>query len=573
MPRITNISIRNYRSIKGPLAIRVPANRPLVLVGENNSGKSNVVRALELVMGEWWPGNHEPEDHEFFGREASGDPIEINIAVDDVTHVGRYGESDVVEFVWSYPPDEDVGKSLYMIFGDGERNGYVSNETRERCLCLMIGADRRLSYQLSYTSKWTLLSQLMRQFHRSLTDQPATVEELQGLFERIKEAFFDVESFASFATELDAQVEALAGNLVYGLAIDFSAYDPSNFFHALRILPKEGDAMRTFDELGTGQEQILAIAFAHAYAQAFHGGGRTLILVIEEPEAHLHPLAQEWVAKHLRALASTDGLQVIVTTHSPAFIEMLDLEGLVLLRKGDAGSTATQLAPDQLAEACRALGAPQATGDTVLPFYQVAASAEILAGFFARRILLVEGETESEALPVYLRRVGLDVTKEGVAVISVRGVGNLAKWLRLFAAYGIPTYVIFDNDTTDDAEGTRRDDLLGALGLDQEVAGRLLTATSLEVQGSAAAFGGNFEEALRDLFGEEYVNLESEASELFGLGGRSSKPLVARYVAERLSSEENHAAWQAFGSLATAVTSASTLSPNNTESDMDDIPF
>ncbi len=562
--------ITNYRSIKGPIEIVVPADRPLVLVGENNAGKSNVVRAVELVLGERWPGNHEPEDHEHFGRDPDGDPIEIRVEVDGVDHFERSGPQAVGEIVWRFPPDDELERSLYMVFTTGKRSGYVNNATREQCLCLTIGADRRLSYQLSYTSKWTLLSKLMRQFHKSLVESSGTVSELEKSFEEIKRTFLSVVPFASFAAELDRQVEALAGNLAYGLAIDFSAYDPSNFFHALRVLPREGASMRTFDELGTGQEQILAIAFAHAYATAFHGAGRTLVLVIEEPEAHLHPLAQRWVSRHLRDLASRDGIQVVITTHSPAFVRLLDLEGIAVIRKGETGTVVTQLTERKLAEHCQALGAQRASAETILPFYEAAATDEIVAGFFARRIVLVEGPTEREALPIYLARVGLDVVKEGIAVIPVFGVGNLAKWSRLFSAFGIPTYVVFDNDRTDDQDGQRREDLFGALQLSSDTAEALRSATSLRVEAMAAVFGGNFEVTLRGLFGQDYEDLERAAQQDFGLSRETSKPLVGRYVADAIDKEQQSAAWDAVRELAIAIRGQETPPPGPVE---EAIPF
>src|SRR6266511_2807747 len=509
LPRLRSILITNYRSVAGPIRIDVPSGRPLVLVGENNAGKSNIVRGLELLLGEYWPGNHKPDDHEFFDRDSEGDPIEIRIGVDDVVHAGKYGEQAVSELVWRYPPDEEIGRSLYMVFTDGEPSGFVSNDTREQCICLRVGADRRLSYQLSYTTKWTLLSKLMRQFHKSLTSKPGTVEELQEKFEQIKEIFLSVAPFAAFDSELDRKVEELSGNLTYGLAIDFSAYDPSNFFHALRVLPREGANTRTFEELGTGQEQILAIAFAHAYATAFHGSSRTLILVIEEPEAHLHPLAQRWVAQHLT--------------------------------------------PTQLATHCQTLGADHATQDTILPFYDVAATNEILAGLFAREVVLVEGPTEAEALPTYLKRVKLDVVKEGIAILPVFGVGNLAKWFRFFSAYDVPVFVIFDNDTKDDAEKERRNDLFDALQLSRETSARLLNATIPAVEQHVAAFGVNFERTLRDLFGDEYASLEKEAAERFWLSQHASKPLVARFVAEGIDQNHESEAWAFFAELAQAI--------------------
>jgi len=115
---------------------------------------------------------------------------------------------------------------------------------------------------------------------------------------------------------------------------------------------------------------------------------------------------------------------------------------------------------------CVAKGAAEDKIETenVLPFYLANATREILEGFFAKAVVLVEGPTESLALPIYLERTGLDTAKEGVAVIPVHGKGNLAKWYRLFTAYEIPCYVVFDNDgDTDDKKQVKRRDALLAL--------------------------------------------------------------------------------------------------------------
>ena len=79
MARIAKVIIKNYRSVGSkPVEFSFPENRPVVLIGENNAGKSNIVKAIELVMGEFWPGSHKPDDHEFFGRSPD-DPIEIEV--------------------------------------------------------------------------------------------------------------------------------------------------------------------------------------------------------------------------------------------------------------------------------------------------------------------------------------------------------------------------------------------------------------------------------------------------------------------------------------------------------------
>jgi putative ATP-dependent endonuclease of OLD family len=87
----------------------------------------------------------------------------------------------------------------------------------------------------------------------------------------------------------------------------------------------------------------------------------------------------------------------------------------------------------------------QSREHNILPFYARTQAARFLR-VLRQKVVLVEGPSECLSLPIYLSKVGLDVAKRGIAIVPVGGKGNLAKWRRLFTAYGIPTFVIFDND-------------------------------------------------------------------------------------------------------------------------------
>ena len=49
-PRLRQIAIEGFRSIDDQIVINFPENQPTVLIGENNSGKSNIIR-IELMFG------------------------------------------------------------------------------------------------------------------------------------------------------------------------------------------------------------------------------------------------------------------------------------------------------------------------------------------------------------------------------------------------------------------------------------------------------------------------------------------------------------------------------------------
>jgi len=531
MERISRITIEGYRSIDQPITITFPRGHPVVLVGENNARKSNIVKALQLVLGPFWPGNYEPEDHEFFGRNLSRQ-IKIEIDFDPAELLAERFQ----RLVWRYDPGAENPVYFRAIEPSGDEQ-HVKNEYRDACMCVVVEAERNLSYHLSYSSKWTLLSRLMHRFHRALSGDIKVRGDLENLFEQVKGKFQEVSQFRAFVESLREELGDLVGGMQHRLQVDFEAYNPVNFFHALRLQAVEGEEPRTLDEMGTGEQQILALALAYAYAKAFHGG---IILVIEEPEAHLHPLAQQWLARRLRKRCA-EGLQLIITTHSPSFVSMEGLEGLVLVYKEKGATRIRQLTRQALVKKCIKLGVPEnrISEDSVLPFYAANATTDLLSGFFSRAVVLVEGPTEALALPVLLEKVGLDTEKVGIAILSVGGKGNLAKWYRLYTVYEIPCYPIFDNDSKDDEKGMKRKDALRAIGLSESEQDGVINKKGWVVEGRYTVFGTNFEEIMREYFAD-YKMLEEQARQQ----GIESKPFIARWVAEHLKENEVDEGWR-----------------------------
>jgi putative ATP-dependent endonuclease of OLD family len=552
MPRIKNITIENFRSIgEDPIEITFPDKMPLIIIGENNSGKTNIIRSVELMFGEYHPKYKNLDDFDHYNRNPHN-KICIKTEVSDfATKLGRSGEFTCGGFHYNCVKNKD-SEYIAIQMENGNGNPYVSNILRDELLCIVVNAEQNLSYQLSYSSKFTLLSKVTKAFHEKLTADKDKVDALKKLFIEIQEKFLEVEEFKSFGENMSTIAGEMISNMSHALNFDFSAYDPSNYFKTLRVHPSEDGNIRAFEELGTGQQQILALSFAHAYAKSFLGQG--LIFILDEPEAHLHPLAQKWLAKQMFKM-SEDGLQLIITTHSPYFINLEYLAGIYVVSKQEQ-TIVNNTNAQKLTEFCKITGAPKADEKNILPFYSSHSKPHILNGFFAKKIVLVEGETEELSLPTYFESVGLDTLKEGIAIISVGGKGNIAKWWRLFTLLNIPTFVCFDNDDNDDSKKLKRTEALTAIGIEANNIDELLTSNDWNINDKFCVFGANFETTMKNSFScySQFEELEKER-----LG--NSKPILARAVAFLLQKSnrlEEDIGWKNFEILKSKVISLNT---------------
>ncbi|SHF97391.1 ATP-dependent endonuclease [Vibrio gazogenes] len=155
---------------------------------------------------------------------------------------------------------------------------------------------------------------------------------------------------------------------------------------------------------GLGYSNLLFMA-AELMLLAQAGEGFPLLL-IEEPEAHLHPQLQMKFIQYL--VEEQAGLQCILSTHSPNLASKVSLENIILMNKGQSFPLRR--------------GATLLDGDDY-PFLEKFLDVSKANMFFAKSVLLVEGDGENILLPTIAKLLGRPLEDYGVSIVNV---GNLA---------------------------------------------------------------------------------------------------------------------------------------------------
>jgi putative ATP-dependent endonuclease of OLD family len=203
---------------------------------------------------------------------------------------------------------------------------------------------------------------------------------------------------------------------------------------------------------GMGTRSLASLLVFRAFAswrqgRADEGGDEVhTLLAVEEPEAHLHPQAQKALFAQIRDIPG----QRIVSTHSPYFVAQSRLEDLRLLTKTKSDTTVTQLdlanvTPDERRKLDREVMATR--GDLL----------------FSRALILFEGETEEQALPIYAESYwGATAHEKGFSFVGCGGA-NYFPFVWLAQNFGMRWYILCDGE---EKTITRVNSQLKRVGLD-----------------------------------------------------------------------------------------------------------
>jgi predicted ATP-dependent endonuclease of OLD family len=263
------------------------------------------------------------------------------------------------------------------------------------------------------------------------------------------------------------------------------------------------------------------------------------IIAIEEPEIYLHPHAQRSLAALFDELAQ-QGNQILFSTHSGNFVNIERFDRICLVEKrltqyGELSTMVRRVTAERLIVERQNLHPNITMTDQGLrERYRNICGLEHNEALFARKIILVEGETEEYALPIFAHSMDFDFDVYGISVVNAHSKNNLDPLYQLYSAYSIPIYLVFDNDRGGKEQDLRQNEIL--LRMLSQPANKEPDRVVTE---SFAILEGNFEKEMKEYLESvspgKYHALSNEAEQILGV--RAGKGILARFMAQKLTEE------------------------------------
>lgn len=358
--KLTHIRIKNFRSFSGEHDVAV-ASGVNYFVGPNNCGKSNLIRALELALDP--DAAFDPERDRPARDSAVGAPPATRIAL-----TFQVGSSDPERTLLARARayEEGVRKARRNAVG-GKARTYADDREVRLATTFAGGGARQTTFQAKGLGAASLPADSDE--HRRLEKQFRSVvrfgvvhsgEDLESL---LKGKFREILQLV-IADHLSVEVaKAEAAREEYLSSLQSELLQPlrnrildrvGSMFPEITVaslvpdVPTVGETLSSVDvqlgdlvttdlaDKGTGVRGAVLVSMLQYLAEQSR---RSLVLAVEEPEAFLHPAAQESIMGQLEDLATRSDVSLLVTTHSPYVISRSAKALVTELRKRADGVT------------------------------------------------------------------------------------------------------------------------------------------------------------------------------------------------------------------------------------------
>jgi len=433
---LENLHIKNFRCINDlVLDFHKGIN---ILIGENDTGKTAVLDALRVCLGLGAERREiylTPDDFHIYESGEIADTIEFHLTFGDIStkEQGVFIELLAIpegqlpklqlHIRFTYDPLKDRIRREYW---GGEKEGQnVPSQVLELIYFIHLGALRDASRDLT-PGRGNRLSKLFlklvperdeqEEYEKEINDQIRSVPRLISLLKNGKTKInkhLNRVSLRNAPQRIDIDfVDKTFRGIMEGLKLRIP-FDTLKESHE-EDQPVSDRLAGSFKiwQNGLGSNNLIYIAtvLGDLFEKKKREPDSFISLLIEEPEAHLHPQLQNVLFPYLKEI-ETHNVQLFVTSHSPTITAKTHIDSLIVLTDNARNISSTPLKNVALEERHKKY---------LQRFLDVTKSQL----FFAKGVILVEGISEALLLPCFAKLTGqkYDLARNAVEIVNIGGV-------------------------------------------------------------------------------------------------------------------------------------------------------
>lgn len=443
---ISEIKIDGYKNcnIKSTISFNPGLN---ILVGENASGKTTIIDAIRMILRD---SEQKYVTEDDFYKSFDNEEQRKNVLID--LKMGNLSPEERITFLsWCNAEFEaelhleiekepnQKGYFKKSIWGGKSKSSAFEEETFDYIDTIYLPALRNAEEKLTNGKKSRLALLLKHQYKdevrkKQLVD--AFSEFNQSIIKNEDNKYSEIEQAKK---DINTAMKESMGT-VFGQSVNLQ-FSESSFVSILQnikmvFFPHMGEMdEKKFRDVAInslGYNNLLYIATVFAELEVVNKNNSLFtVLLIEEPEAHLHPQIQSKLIKYLQKMANEkQNLQIIVTTHSAVIAASVGVDAIIHIKGTETGITAKKIFDFQL-------------DDNVKKYLNRWMDITKSTLLFSKGVILVEGICEAMLLPALAAIVlaeynqGRDETlpasleEAGVSVVNVNGI-NFKYFFPLF---------------------------------------------------------------------------------------------------------------------------------------------